>query len=168
MVINCCCCKALHVKKYLAQINQLVHCLFETVYFVNVNCTTYMNRSSISCLYCNDFCCVDQNPTQVATSLQVFHNLGSLHHTVERVVQNCRENLNRNVRSCLDAQSLAQQHAPQGRGQFLTHLPSNLVALYIYLSTKSNCNSTLVSSCWCTVKPCCLKHTRTYMYPPIP
>ncbi|XP_052679211.1 conserved oligomeric Golgi complex subunit 5-like isoform X3 [Crassostrea angulata] len=56
-----------------------------------------------------------QNPTQVATSLQVFHNLGSLHHTVERVLQNCQENLNRNVRSCLDAQSLAQQHAPQGR-----------------------------------------------------
>lgn len=165
MVINCCCCKALHVKKYLAQINQLVHCLFETVYFVNVNCTTYIYRSSISCLYCNDFCCVDQNPTQVATSLQVFHNLGSLHHTVERVLQNCRENLNRNVRSCLDAQSLAQQHAPQGRGQFLTHVPSNLVASYaretplLSLSLKrNNCNSTLVSS-WCKVKPCCFKHS---------
>lgn len=116
-----------------------------------------------------------QNPTQVATSLQVFHNLGSLHHTVERVLQNCRENLNRNVRSCLDAQSLAQQHAPQGRGQSLTHLLSNLVALYaretplLSLSLKrNNCNSTLVSSCWCTVKPCCFKHSKDKRHPPPP
>ncbi|XP_062611400.1 conserved oligomeric Golgi complex subunit 5-like isoform X4 [Saccostrea cucullata] len=57
-----------------------------------------------------------QNPTQVATSLQVFHNLGSLHHIVERVIQNCIENLNKNVRTSLDAQSLAQQNVPRGRG----------------------------------------------------
>ncbi|XP_048741093.2 conserved oligomeric Golgi complex subunit 5-like isoform X2 [Ostrea edulis] len=57
-----------------------------------------------------------QNPTQVATSLQVFHNLGSLHHIVERVIQECKGNLNKNMRNCLDTQSLAQQHVPRGRG----------------------------------------------------
>ncbi|XP_021370975.1 conserved oligomeric Golgi complex subunit 5-like [Mizuhopecten yessoensis] len=52
-----------------------------------------------------------QNPTQVATALQVFHNLRCLHHTVDRVVTSCKEGLHKNIRSCLDMQALSQQQS---------------------------------------------------------
>ena len=56
-----------------------------------------------------------QNPTQVATSLQVFHNLGCLHTIVDRVVQGCQENLHKNIRSCLDVRALSQQSSSKGK-----------------------------------------------------
>lgn len=49
-----------------------------------------------------------QNPTQVATSLQVFHNLGCLQAIVEKVVKGCQDNLHKNIKSCLDVQTLSQ------------------------------------------------------------
>ncbi|KAJ8301246.1 hypothetical protein KUTeg_020233 [Tegillarca granosa] len=49
-----------------------------------------------------------QNPTQVATSLQVFHNLGCLQSIVEKVVRGCQDNLHKNIKSCLDVQTLSQ------------------------------------------------------------
>ena len=52
-----------------------------------------------------------QNQTQVATSLQVFHNLAVLASVVERVVNTCYETLHRSVRSCLDVTALSQQQA---------------------------------------------------------
>lgn len=52
---------------------------------------------------------------QVATALQVFYNLGSLQHIVEKVVNACKEHLYENVRKALDVQNLTPQHQP-GRG----------------------------------------------------
>ncbi|XP_060069562.1 conserved oligomeric Golgi complex subunit 5-like isoform X3 [Ylistrum balloti] len=52
-----------------------------------------------------------QNPTQVATALQVFHNLRCLHQTVDKVVTGCKEGLHKNIRSCLDMQALSQQQS---------------------------------------------------------
>ena len=52
-----------------------------------------------------------QNQSQVATSLQVFHNLGSLLPTVDRVVQGCQDNLLKAVQASLDVQSLTQTTA---------------------------------------------------------
>ncbi|KAL3853402.1 hypothetical protein ACJMK2_016944 [Sinanodonta woodiana] len=50
-----------------------------------------------------------QNQTQVATSLQVFHNLGSLGEIVNRVVTGCKTSLHKDIKSCLDMQALSQQ-----------------------------------------------------------
>lgn len=47
-----------------------------------------------------------QNQTQVATALQVFHNLGSLQETVEVLVQTLREDLKINIAETLDIQKL--------------------------------------------------------------
>ena len=54
---------------------------------------------------------ISQNQTQVATSLQVFHNLGVLAAVVERVVSSCYDTLHRSVRSCLDVTVLSQQQS---------------------------------------------------------
>lgn len=54
---------------------------------------------------------ISQNQTQVATSLQVFHNLGVLAAVVERVVSSCYDTLHRSVRSCLDVTALSQQQS---------------------------------------------------------
>ncbi|XP_023932212.1 conserved oligomeric Golgi complex subunit 5 [Lingula anatina] len=50
-----------------------------------------------------------QNQTQVATSLQVFHNLGSLHHTVTKVIEDCKMNLQNNIKMAVDVSALSQQ-----------------------------------------------------------
>ena len=47
----------------------------------------------------------------MATSLQVFHNLGVLAAVVERVVSSCYDTLHRSVRSCLDVTALSQQQS---------------------------------------------------------
>ena len=47
-----------------------------------------------------------QNQTQVATALQVFHNLGSLQQTVETFVQSLREDLKTTIANTLDIQNL--------------------------------------------------------------
>ncbi len=58
-----------------------------------------------------------QNQTQVATSLQVFHNLGTLEHTVDRVTVRCYENMKLSVRTSLDVTVLSQTkgHTRTGR-----------------------------------------------------
>ncbi|XP_059152670.1 conserved oligomeric Golgi complex subunit 5-like [Physella acuta] len=57
-----------------------------------------------------------QNQTAVATSLQVFYNLGCLHTVVDRVVDGCRATLNQQVRNCLDIQALSMAQGTAGRG----------------------------------------------------
>ncbi|GFR70305.1 conserved oligomeric Golgi complex subunit 5 [Elysia marginata] len=57
-----------------------------------------------------------QNQTAVATSLQVFYNLGSLHHVVDRVIDGCRGTLHQQIRSCLDVQALTMAYGGAGKG----------------------------------------------------
>ncbi|GFO07452.1 conserved oligomeric Golgi complex subunit 5 [Plakobranchus ocellatus] len=57
-----------------------------------------------------------QNQTAVATSLQVFYNLGSLHTVVDRVIDGCRATLHQHIRSCLDVQALAMSYGGAGKG----------------------------------------------------
>ncbi|XP_078469135.1 conserved oligomeric Golgi complex subunit 5 [Lampetra fluviatilis] len=49
-----------------------------------------------------------QNPTQVGTALQVFHNLGGLATTVGRVLESARATLHEQTRRALDARALSQ------------------------------------------------------------
>ncbi|KAK7101689.1 conserved oligomeric Golgi complex subunit 5-like isoform X2 [Littorina saxatilis] len=80
-----------------------------------------------------------QNQTQVATSLQVFHNLGVLATVVERVVNSCYETLHRSVRSCLDVTALAQQQSMGsgrgGPGRAAMPMPGNTAAMRASLWT---------------------------------
>ncbi|XP_041349093.1 conserved oligomeric Golgi complex subunit 5-like [Gigantopelta aegis] len=78
-----------------------------------------------------------QNQTQVATSLQVFHNLGCLSQVVERVVNDCKEHLHRNIRSCLDVQALSQQQSNTrgGPGKAAMPAPGNTAAFRAMLWT---------------------------------
>ena len=63
----------------------------------------------------------------MATSLQVFHNLGCLREIVERVVRLCREHLEKDLTGCLDITALsAQQTGPQGKSR------KNLIASRAY------------------------------------
>lgn len=59
---------------------------------------------------------VFQNQTQVATSLQVFHNLGSLSETVHKVLSDCEGNIRMNIRTALSVQLLSSVSANQTRG----------------------------------------------------
>ena len=53
----------------------------------------------------------------MATSLQVFHNLGSLRTIVDSEISSCKGNLHSQIKSCLDVQSIShQQTGPQGKG----------------------------------------------------
>ncbi|XP_076469307.1 conserved oligomeric Golgi complex subunit 5-like [Babylonia areolata] len=80
-----------------------------------------------------------QNQTQVATSLQVFHNLAVLSGVVERVVNTCYQTLHRNVRTCLDVTALAQQQAftpaRGGPGRAAMPAPGNTAAMRASLWT---------------------------------
>lgn len=61
---------------------------------------------------------VFQNQAQVATSLQVFHNLGSLREIVDKVVDQCKDNLEKDIRACLDVTSLSVQNtSTHGKGE---------------------------------------------------
>ena len=62
---------------------------------------------------------ISQNQTQVATALQVFHNLGSLQTIVDKVIGQCQENLRENIDAALDVQVLVQQQAHANRGSHL-------------------------------------------------
>ncbi|WAR25753.1 COG5-like protein, partial [Mya arenaria] len=53
-----------------------------------------------------------QNQVHVATSLQVFHNLGCLREIVDRVVKLCSDHLEGDIKSCLDVTAL-QHSSPQ-------------------------------------------------------
>ncbi|KAJ7354882.1 Conserved oligomeric Golgi complex subunit [Desmophyllum pertusum] len=57
-----------------------------------------------------------QNQTQVATSLQVFYNLGSLVSTVNEVVNKVRDNLKSGVKEALDPNTLSQVQPNAGAG----------------------------------------------------
>ncbi|KAH9496319.1 Conserved oligomeric Golgi complex subunit [Bulinus truncatus] len=72
-----------------------------------------------------------QNQTAVATSLQVFYNLGSLCTVVERVVAGCRATLHQQVRACLDVQALTMAHGGSGKapGRAAMPAPGNTAAL---------------------------------------
>ncbi|CAL1534536.1 unnamed protein product [Lymnaea stagnalis] len=78
-----------------------------------------------------------QNQTAVATSLQVFYNLGSLHHVVDRVIDGCRVTLHQQVRTCLDVQALTMAHGGSGRapGRAAMPSPGNTAALRANLWT---------------------------------
>ncbi|XP_071153138.1 conserved oligomeric Golgi complex subunit 5-like isoform X1 [Mytilus edulis] len=76
-----------------------------------------------------------QNPTQVATSLQVFHNLGCLHTIVDRVVTGCQDNLHTNIRSCLDVRTLTQQSSNKGPGRATMPMTGNTAAFRATLWT---------------------------------
>ncbi|XP_071081856.1 conserved oligomeric Golgi complex subunit 5-like [Haliotis cracherodii] len=77
-----------------------------------------------------------QNQTQVATALQVFHNLASLHTVVERVINGCKEALHGSVRSCLNVQTLSHaQGTSRGPGKAAMPAPGNTAAMRASLWT---------------------------------
>uniref|UniRef100_A0A9L0TNN1 Conserved oligomeric Golgi complex subunit 5 n=2 Tax=Equus caballus TaxID=9796 RepID=A0A9L0TNN1_HORSE len=57
-----------------------------------------------------------QNPTQVGTALQVFHNLGTLKDTITSVVDGYRAALEENISSALDIKVLTQPSQSAVRG----------------------------------------------------
>ncbi|XP_023494656.2 conserved oligomeric Golgi complex subunit 5 isoform X3 [Equus caballus] len=57
-----------------------------------------------------------QNPTQVGTALQVFHNLGTLKDTITSVVDGYRAALEENISSALDIRVLTQPSQSAVRG----------------------------------------------------
>ncbi|XP_033647188.1 conserved oligomeric Golgi complex subunit 5-like [Asterias rubens] len=57
-----------------------------------------------------------QNQTQVATSLQVFHNLGCLHETVNQIVVESQDTVKKNVQDALAVQTPNQPQFQPGRG----------------------------------------------------
>lgn len=65
-----------------------------------------------------------QNQTQVATSLQVFHNLGGLKDTVQAVVGQCEKALRQNIKDALDVQVLSHTTAQAGRGPGKASMPA--------------------------------------------
>ena len=52
----------------------------------------------------------------MATALQVFHNLGNLSVTVDKVMTNCGENLRHSIKNALDVSAIAHQ---QGKGKLV-------------------------------------------------
>lgn len=67
-----------------------------------------------------------QNQTQVATALQVFHNLGSLQGTVETLIQTLREDLKTSIASALDIQNLMySQNSTSAPGRAAIPAPGN-------------------------------------------
>ncbi|XP_052781963.1 conserved oligomeric Golgi complex subunit 5-like isoform X1 [Mya arenaria] len=80
-----------------------------------------------------------QNQVHVATSLQVFHNLGCLREIVDRVVKLCSDHLEGDIKSCLDVTALSvQQTGPQGKsapGRSSMPMTGNTAALRATLWT---------------------------------
>ncbi|XP_040858403.1 conserved oligomeric Golgi complex subunit 5 isoform X5 [Ochotona curzoniae] len=79
-----------------------------------------------------------QNPTQVGTALQVFHNLGTLKHTVSSVVDGYCATLEENINSALDIKVLSQplQSAVRGGpGRSTMPTPGNTAAFRASLWT---------------------------------
>ncbi|KAH1185593.1 hypothetical protein KIL84_018342, partial [Mauremys mutica] len=60
-----------------------------------------------------------QNPTQVGTALQVFHNLGTLKDTISNVVDGYCASLEENINSALDIKVLTQPSQTVTRGTVL-------------------------------------------------
>uniref|UniRef100_A0A2K6TIK9 Conserved oligomeric Golgi complex subunit 5 n=1 Tax=Saimiri boliviensis boliviensis TaxID=39432 RepID=A0A2K6TIK9_SAIBB len=79
-----------------------------------------------------------QNPTQVGTALQVFHNLGTLKDTITNVVDGYCATLEENINSALDVKVLTQpsQSALRGGpGRSTMPTPGNTAALRASLWT---------------------------------
>ncbi|XP_072026015.1 conserved oligomeric Golgi complex subunit 5-like [Amphiura filiformis] len=77
-----------------------------------------------------------QNQSQVATSLQVFHNLGCLRETVDTVVRDCQQTLQKNVRDALNVHVLTQiQGVKAGPGRASMPAPGNTAAFRATLWT---------------------------------
>ncbi|XP_072175838.1 conserved oligomeric Golgi complex subunit 5-like [Diadema setosum] len=78
-----------------------------------------------------------QNQTQVATSLQVFHNLGGLKDTVQAVVNQYENVLRQNIKDALDVQVLSQtaSYASRGPGKAAMPAPGNTAAFRATLWT---------------------------------
>ncbi|KAK2155274.1 hypothetical protein LSH36_244g03005 [Paralvinella palmiformis] len=67
-----------------------------------------------------------QNQTQVATALQVFHNLGSLQQTIDRVITQCKNGLLSTVTGALNVQ--LSHHTQIKSGPGMASMPSNTAA----------------------------------------
>ncbi|XP_004598650.2 conserved oligomeric Golgi complex subunit 5 [Ochotona princeps] len=79
-----------------------------------------------------------QNPTQVGTALQVFHNLGTLKHTVSSIVDGYCATLEENINNALDIKVLSQplQSAVRGGpGRSTMPTPGNTAAFRASLWT---------------------------------
>ncbi|KAJ0012378.1 hypothetical protein NQD34_016712 [Periophthalmus magnuspinnatus] len=64
-----------------------------------------------------------QNPTQVGTALQVFHNLGSLRQTVLAVVEGHQNSVRDNISSALEIRGLTQSHTRGAPGRAMLPMP---------------------------------------------
>ncbi|XP_072310768.1 conserved oligomeric Golgi complex subunit 5 [Eucyclogobius newberryi] len=64
-----------------------------------------------------------QNPTQVGTALQVFHNLGTLRQTVLAVVEGHQNSLRETISSALELRGLTQSHTRGAPGRALLPTP---------------------------------------------
>ncbi|KAJ0057669.1 hypothetical protein NL108_011593, partial [Boleophthalmus pectinirostris] len=64
-----------------------------------------------------------QNPTQVGTALQVFHNLGSLRQTVLAVVEGHQNSVRENIRFALEIRGLTQSHTRGAPGRAMLPTP---------------------------------------------
>ncbi|XP_007504497.2 conserved oligomeric Golgi complex subunit 5 [Monodelphis domestica] len=78
-----------------------------------------------------------QNPTQVGTALQVFHNLGTLKDTITNVVDGYCATLEENINNALDIKVLTQssQTAIKGPGRATMPTPGNTAAFRATLWT---------------------------------
>uniref|UniRef100_A0A8C6LZW4 Conserved oligomeric Golgi complex subunit 5 n=1 Tax=Nothobranchius furzeri TaxID=105023 RepID=A0A8C6LZW4_NOTFU len=77
-----------------------------------------------------------QNPTQVGTALQVFHNLGNLRETINVVVEGYQTILKDNIVSALDIKGLTQPANPRGApGRAAMPTPGNTAAFRAALWT---------------------------------
>ncbi|ESO82323.1 hypothetical protein LOTGIDRAFT_198052 [Lottia gigantea] len=77
-----------------------------------------------------------QNQAQVSTSLQVFHNLGSLHNVVDKVVLSVKETLHSNIRTGLDAKLISTSQSNKGApGRAAMPTPGNTAAFRATLWT---------------------------------
>uniref|UniRef100_A0A674ET92 Conserved oligomeric Golgi complex subunit 5 n=1 Tax=Salmo trutta TaxID=8032 RepID=A0A674ET92_SALTR len=77
-----------------------------------------------------------QNPTQVGTALQVFHNLGSLRETISGVVEGYRTTIQDNVTTALDIKGLTQSADSRGApGRAVMSTPGNTAAFRATLWT---------------------------------
>ncbi|XP_036102039.1 conserved oligomeric Golgi complex subunit 5 isoform X5 [Molossus molossus] len=72
-----------------------------------------------------------QNPTQVGTALQVFHNLGTLKTTVTSVVDGYCAALEESINSALDIRVLTQPSQSTVRVNECSYCPTSLAALVV-------------------------------------
>uniref|UniRef100_A0A8D0LD35 Component of oligomeric golgi complex 5 n=1 Tax=Sphenodon punctatus TaxID=8508 RepID=A0A8D0LD35_SPHPU len=76
-----------------------------------------------------------QNPTQVGTALQVFHNLGTLKDTIAIVVDGYCASLEENISNALDIKVLTQPSQTITRGMYGYTLAYIRTSTYLFLAT---------------------------------